>query len=65
MKVSELKGAKLEEWRRFLELYRQGKLNHHTRGFMHKHACARLGLTITVDRFGRHLKKAKEAINAQ
>jgi hypothetical protein len=60
MKVSELNGAKLEEWKRFLELY-----SHHTRGFMHKHVCARLGLTITVDRFGRHLKKAKEASHAQ
>lgn len=60
MKVSELKGSKLEEWKRFLELYSQGKMSHHSRSFMHKHVCARLGLTITVDRFGRHLKKAKE-----
>jgi len=60
MKVSELKGEKLKEWKRFLANYGQGKVSQHSRAFLHRHVCARLGLTITIDRFGRHLKRARE-----
>lgn len=60
MNVKQLKGEKLREWERFLRNYGEGKLSHHSRSFLHKHVCARLGLTITIDRFGRHLKRARE-----
>lgn len=60
MNVNHLKGEKLREWQRFLENYAKGRLSQHSRSFLHRHVCARLGLTITIDRFGRHLKRARE-----
>lgn len=56
MKVSELSGAKKKEWEDFLVDYREGRLKHHSRGFLYRHVCARLGLTFTRDRFARYLK---------
>ena len=56
VKVSELTGPKKKEWEEFLADYHTGKLRHHSRGFLYRHVCARLGLTFTKDRFARYLK---------